>query len=326
MEHIDNLIAKYLTGEISDQEVDALLKWKAESPDNRLYIQQMLMLWEGAARLKTPLPRPLDVESALKKTKSRIAAEAAPKIETRIFQLKSWWFAAAAALAVAVAAVVFFQKTDAAAPVEIAATDAVRREILADGSKIALNQHSKIKAEFSQKSRRVELQGEAFFEVAHDAAKPFTVVVKNLEITAVGTAFNVDETDAARVFVRMSEGKVRLISGSQTIFLTAGEEAVFDEKTGAISTQKMFPISPANGWLERRFDFDETPLSEVIPVLEKAYNVRISLKNNELGNCKLRTRFSNEPIERVIEVLAETFSLKIERVGGGYILDGAGCD
>lgn len=331
MEQIDIIIGKKLAGETTVEEQLFLKNWRAESPENERYFQEMERVWQRVPAKK--LPRPLDVESALQKTKSRIAADVPKPAETPVFRLKTWWLAAAAAFAVAVAAVFFFEKTAVSPPVEFAAGDSKLFQKLPDGSEIKLNRHSKIRVDFSKKTRRVELEGEAFFEVAPDAKKPFTVFVKNLEITAVGTAFNVYETAPERVVVQMAEGKVRLKSvvggdanNGPAVYLVAGESAIFDRKTGQISIQKMSPGSPADGWFSRRFDFDGTPLSEVLPVLEKAYNVRISLKNNELRGCKLRTRFSNEPIEQVIEVLAETFSLTVERVEGGYILNGAGCE
>ncbi len=331
MEDIDILIGKKLAGEMTGDEQRFLQNWLAASPENQQRLRQMERLWAGFSPKNSPLPRPIDVESALQKTKARIGSQSQipeyriPK--ARVVGLKNWWLAAAAAVAVAVAAVLFFQKAEVKTTFTIASADQPQRETLADGSKIALNRDSKIKVGFSKKTRRVELAGEAFFEVAHDAARPFTVAVAGLEITAVGTAFDVDATEAGRVAVRMAEGRVRLAAGGQTVFLAAGEAAFFDEKTGLISTSKITSGNSAAAFLDRRFDFDDEPLGEVLPRLERAYGVHISLKNSELRRCRIRSRFDGEPVERVVEVIAETLSLSVERTtGGGFALDGAGCE
>jgi transmembrane sensor len=328
MEEIDTIISKYLTEEITPAEADLLEKWRAESVENQRYFEQMKLVWQRIPAVKNSFPRPINVAAALAKTKSKIqldAPEFAPKKLSVSF--RNWGLAIAAAILAIVAAVLFFPKNAENQPIELATATETRQAILADGSTISINHSSKIRTNFSKKTRQVELSGEAYFKIEPNPEKPFIISVQNVEITVVGTAFNVDNlTDKTRVIVRVNEGKVRVKSGDKTIDLTVGEQAIFDEKTGQFLTTKMAEKTAANDWFDRRFDFDEIPLSEVIPVLEHAYNVRISLINKELGNCKLRTRFSNEPIERILEVLSETFSLTISKRDSGYYLDGVGCE
>jgi transmembrane sensor len=322
---IDELIGKRLTAEIDAQEDALLEKWLQESSDNRRYFRQMEQLWAKSDAGKSTLPKPIDVEAALIKTKAKIQVNAT-KSSRGIVAFGSWRLAAAAALVLLAAAIWFFQSSSAETQVLLAATENNLRDTLVDGSVVALNHHSTLSATFSKKERRVNMRGEAYFEVAHDKAKPFVIAVKKVEVTVVGTKFNIDSrSDSTKVIVSVEEGRVRVQSGSEIVYLNAGEQASIDCSSGQIQQRKLAPSSNVKGWVDRRFVFDDVPLSEVIPILEDAYHVHIELKNKNLANCRLHTRFNDETIERVMELIAETFSIQIENNNGHYLLNGNGC-
>lgn len=319
-DNIDEIIAKRFTGEINAEENALLEKWLAESPDNSLYFKQMQRLWQHSELGLPPLSQPLDVEAALARTKEKIQQHSVPKTVA----MRPIWLAAAAALALILSAVWFFQP--GVQPVEIAATTNTLRDTLGDGSVVSLNRNTTLTATFTKTGRRINLRGEAYFEVAHNAEKPFVIDVKQVEVTVVGTKFNVDSrTDSTKVVVSVEEGKVKVQSGSQIIFLTAGQQAVIDCGSGQILQTTLPKTTNVKGWFDRRFVFDDVPLSDVIPILEKSYGVHIVLKNKDLGNCRLHTRFTDQPLNDVMNVIKETFSLKIETQSDGYILDGEGC-
>jgi transmembrane sensor len=326
MEHhfdIDALIAKRLSAESNAEENAQLEQWLLASPDNQRYFSQMQHLWQQSELGLATLPRTLDVEAALTRTKTRIHPTV-PK--AKVVPFASWRLAAAAAVAVLLAAVWFFYPENSVQTIEMAAQTNTLQDTLTDGSVIALNQQSSLSATFSQKERRIKMRGEAYFNVAPDKTKPFIIDVKTVAVTVVGTRFNIDNrSDSSRVIVSVEEGKVKVQSGDQVVYLSMGEEASIDCGSGVISRQKLEPVSHVKGWFDRRFVFDDVPLSEVLPIIEKAYYTRIELKNNTLGNCRLRTRFNDESLDRVLELIAETFNLTIENANGRYLLDGAGC-
>ena len=170
------------------------------------------------------------------------------------------------------------------------------------------------------------MKGEAYFQVAHDKEKPFVVEVHEVEVTVVGTRFNVDnQSDPNQVKVNVEEGRVRVQSKTQTEYLNAGEQALIDCQSGKISKTTAKASLNSFAWANRQFYFDDTPMSEVIPMLEKTYNVQIHLENPALANCRLHVRFSNEPIERIMPLIAETFSLQLKVVDGQYFLKGEAC-
>lgn len=214
---IDEIIAKRLTGEISEAESAWLEQWLSQSTVNRRYFEQMQGLWQQSGAGRPALSHPIDVEAALAKTKNKIRAQKTPKTTP----MRAWWLAAAAVVALLLSAVWFFQTP--AETVTMAATETPLRDTLSDGSMIALNQHATLSATFDRNSRRVKMQGEVFFDVAPDAAKPFVIDVRQVEVTVIGTKFNVDNfSDSNTIIVSVESGKVKVKSGSQVVFLTMG--------------------------------------------------------------------------------------------------------
>jgi ferric-dicitrate binding protein FerR (iron transport regulator) len=321
---IDELIAKRLAAETDAGEDAQLDQWLRESPDNQRYFAQMQRLWQQSERGQQALPRPLDVEAALARTKEKIQQQ--PVQKARIVRFPSMWMAAAAVFVLLAAALWFFQNPADETPVMIAASETRVQDTLSDGSVVALNQQSLLSATFNKNSRRIKMRGEAYFQVAHNPEKPFVIDVKQVEVTVIGTKFNIDNrSDSSKVVVSVEEGKVKVSSGGEVIYLTVGEQASIDCVSGAILRSKLPPSGNVKGWFDRRFVFDDVPLSEVLPILEKAYDARIELKNKELGKCRLTTRFPDISLEQAIAVIAETFSLQVENNQGRYLLNGAGC-
>lgn len=325
-ENIDELIAKRFTGEILDAEDAVLENWLAASEANRQYFGQMQQLWQRSATAQLTFEQPLDLEAALIRTKSKIK-QIPFRGKAKTIAINAWRIGIAASIVLITAAIWFFQSPGAEPTATLATLENTLRDTLNDGSTVALNQHSSLSANFSKHSRRIKLRGEAYFEVTKNPEKPFSIEVKQVEVTVVGTRFNVDNrSDSSKVVVSVEEGRVRVQIGSQIIFLNAGEQASIDCSSGQILRSNLPPSGNVKAWFDRHFVFDDVPLSEVIPILERAYNVRIELKNKDLGNCRLRTRFNDESISRVLSLIAETFSLKIDSDNGRYLLDGAGCE
>ncbi len=316
---IDELIAKRLAEEATPEDLVVLEDWLQENPDNQLYFDQLKQLW---TRAPVPALPQVDTEEALLRVKKQIHAP----MRGRVSNLYRWSGAAAAAVVLLIAAIYWIQDP-APRSMELVTADQVLQDTLMDGTQVSLNQKSGLNIRVSKQKRSVTMRGEAFFKVTPDTTKPFVIAVQNLEVTVVGTAFNVDNSsDSSYVVVSVEEGKVQLKSKDQTLYLTAGQTASFSCKTNQM-TRSQTPINPnVAAYKDRRFVFEETPLSEVVTALSKAYATPILLKNSRLANCKLRVRYNNESLARIMELLAETFTLRIEKKEGIYYLDGNGCD
>lgn len=324
--NIDELLAKRLAGEAAPEEEQLIEAWLRESADNRQYFEGLQLLW-AQAPLSRAAGRPaVDTERALQKVKAQLRPGVATP-PARVIPMYRWVSAAAAVLAVVVAAVFFFRNPAETQQLQIAAAATTLTDTLTDGSVVVLNRNSglQIAGNFNKKERRMRLSGEAYFAVAPDQEKPFVIEVERLEVTVVGTEFNVDSrSQPGRVIVTVTSGKVQLSAGEQNVLLTANEQAVYETATGQI-TRSARPDQNATAYKNRVFTFEATPLRTVVQELSDVYGVDISLKNKALENCLLSTGYDNQELDLILDLIAETFTLTIERTDGKVVLDGNGC-
>jgi ferric-dicitrate binding protein FerR (iron transport regulator) len=324
--NIDELLAKRLAGEATVADEQVIDAWLEESAENRQYFESLQRLWSQAPVARTATLKPVDTERALQKVKAQfpVSAGAAPARRISMYQ---WVSAAAAVLVVVVAAVFFFRNPSQTPEIQIAATTATLTDTLADGSVVVLNRNSglRVAGNFNKKERRMRLSGEAYFAVTPDKEKPFVIEVQQLEVKVVGTEFNVDNrSEPGRVKVSVTSGKVQLTAGAQTILLVAGEQAVYESASGNI-VRSARTDENVLAYKNRMFRYNATPLKQVVQELSDVYGVDISLKNKVLENCQLYARYDNLELDRVLELVSESFSLTVERKGDQILLDGTGC-
>lgn len=325
-EHKDTLIARHLAAESTPEEDAALQAWVAESAKNKRYFDDLQLLWQHSPAAKPAPAREVDTEGALQKVKSRIQTGT----PHAFFSARAGAFVRIAAVLTLVLAAVYFlwQRSTPAGTRVIATIDTAIKDTLSDGSVIALKEHSglTLAAGFNHRERRVRLKGEAFFTVSHDSTRPFIVDVTDLQVKVVGTAFNIDDAGSpGKVIVSVEEGKVLVSSKSQSVLLTPGQQAIYDRQTGTLVRQTGLQDQVPAGGNSRILWFNATPLSAVTDQIGKAYGIHILLKNNQLEHCQLTARYNNLPLERVLELIADSFSLKVEKTPEGYVFDGVGC-
>lgn len=325
---IEALIAKQFAGEISPDEAMLVAHWLEDSAQNRAYYDQLQRLWEMAPQARPTAAFQFNTEAALAKVKTQVKTAPAPANTWKVFLP----YAAAAAIALLVVAAWWLHgPTDA--PVTQLATlpTEIQTHQLPDGSTVTLNRNSGLSTQsgFNQKERRIALRGEAYFEVKPDREKPFVVSVEDLSVTVLGTAFNVDNnTNPNRVFISVTHGKVAVSARQQTIYLTADQQAVYDKSSGTLALLPPEQQDPnAVAYKNKVFQFNATPLVDVVAALNKAYGVQIVLKGQQLQTCPLTARYNNLGLDRVLELIAASFSIKAEKQADGtYALSGNGCE
>lgn len=323
--HIDDLLGKSLAKETTTDEELVIQNWLKESPDNEQYFKEFQWLWAKMQEVK-PFKR-VDTEGALGKLHARMEVTPtlkAVKTPNKIFNL-SFIMKVAAVFFIGFA--IYSQFTKPEKPIIIQATLTAKTDTLMDGSIITLNKKSglTLSDRFNKKERRMKLTGEAYFEVAHDATRPFVVEIQDLEVVAVGTAFNIDNVaDNRRVSIMVTDGKVKVANKTETEYAMKGETAVYDMQTGHISIEKREDANKL-AYKTRHLRFDETPLSMAVAQLSQVYGVNIILKNKQLENCPLVVTFDNKPLEDVLMILEKTFSIVVEKSGETIVLTGGNC-
>lgn len=151
--------------------------------------------------------------------------------------------------------------------------------ILADGTKVWLNAESTLRfpTAFKGMERRVELKGEGYFEVAHDAAMPFVVTRDETAVTVLGTHFNImayDDEPAMKI--SLLQGSVRVSRGGKELLLKPGQQAVVDGRSSGIALQEDVDMDHVVSWKNGLFDFDNDPLPVVMRQLSRWYNAQVN--------------------------------------------------
>ena len=152
--------------------------------------------------------------------------------------------------------------------------------LLSDGSKVWLNAASSLKfpATFTGKERKVELLGEAYFEVAKNDNMPFKVEADGMEVEVLGTHFNINSyDDESTVRTTLLEGSVKINGAKSKSFLKPGQQAKL-ERDGDIKIVNNADVDQAVAWKEGRFQFNRADIHEVMRQIARWYNVSIEYK------------------------------------------------
>ena len=185
---------------------------------------------------------------------------------------------------------------------------------LKDGSRIILNSNSKVKfpVEFSDSERVIELEGEAYFEVAKDASRPFRVKTANTMTTALGTTFNIDafeeENDikisltSGRIEVKKLDGK----AGEKPFELVPGQGVVYSRLDQRM-VQTDIDMEKVTAWTSKELIFHNEDINEVMRRLERWYGVEITVEDKIDG--VFSASFKNESLKAVLEGISYSFSL-----------------
>jgi len=195
---------------------------------------------------------------------------------------------------------------------------------LSDGSVVTLNTSSRVQVKFSGSERRVEVQqGQANFEVAKDAARPFIVIAGSGHVRALGTSFDVYER-ARDIVVTLIDGRVAVspdaAAGSRgEVTLNAGDQVVYSARGGALERNTV-DLRRVTAWHNRKLDFTDTPLSEAIAEANRYSRQKIELRAPGLAGETLSGVFDAGHNEALADGLRAYFGLRVERVGDDLIV------
>ncbi len=154
--------------------------------------------------------------------------------------------------------------------------------VLADGSTVWLNALSSIRfpTSFNGKERKVEISGEAYFEVAKNPSKPFRVVANGSEVEVLGTHFNINAyADEPGVKTTLVEGLVKVRKDKAVQMLSPGQQAVI-EPGGEIKLSRNADITEILAWKDGYFLFNNTNLHQLMREIARWYDVDISVEGN----------------------------------------------
>ncbi|MEM9143368.1 MAG: FecR domain-containing protein [Bacteroidota bacterium] len=198
---------------------------------------------------------------------------------------------------------------------------------LADGSQVQLNSGSSITypERFQDNKRAITLEGEAYFQVRHNADKPFIVTAGEVNVRVLGTTFNIDSYNSKETHVTLLEGKVAVTTETDDEILKPGEQATFETAHKTL-TKARVNVDGAIAWTKGELYFEQAPLTEVVQELSRWYDTEIILENNALHNCTISVNFKGEQLEDVLEGIRFLMDIRYTRTDSGKVLiNGSGC-
>jgi ferric-dicitrate binding protein FerR (iron transport regulator) len=187
---------------------------------------------------------------------------------------------------------------------------------LSDGTKVWLNSGSSLRypVQFSGNERKVELTGEAYFEVAKDGHSPFLIMSGEQVVKVLGTQLNITSyTESKFIFTTLIEGKVEIFEKNNPenkCMLTPGRQSVFSKKDLLVSSRKVDP-SKFVAWKDGRFEFDDESLVCIMRTLSRWYDVEVVFANTDRKNTRFTGNLQRSAtIQEILGKIEKTEEVK----------------
>jgi len=316
-------MARLESDDVTSNERADFERWLARSPENALAFARL-----RAMRKKFAAVRSMAYEFGLAKDG---AAEYRAHHRT--------WGAVAAGLVCAIVASTWYLGREHGSHYQTSIGERAKA-ILPDGSSMELNSNSDARVKYSATSRIIELnRGEAYFQVAHDAARPFWVHGGDAWVRAVGTAFNVDVL-ADEVRVTVDEGTVKVTGGRLVgvdLALTkmppepgasavsAGQRAEIRDTTTTVTTIPAAEKTRAVAWRSGMQVFDNQSLGDMVDELSRYTALRIRVDDPAIRSLLVSGSFEASPagVEKMLRMLHDGFGLTVRRDHDAVYVEGA---
>ncbi|MFC1556124.1 FecR family protein [candidate division KSB1 bacterium] len=328
----DTILAGYLSGECSDADKAIVEQWLHEDPNNRILLDRLKKLWESGPENRVSW----DKEKLWLKIagKTGISASTENKIASTLPFLKGIFtskFVRAAAVLLVFLLIPYIYRLTIGNPQndsniyamleEHVAYGEIKTVELPDGSKVTLDAGSELfyPETFEGDAREVQLNGEGYFDIKPDSEQPFIVHANNAVVKVLGTQFNLrawPESEVVRLLV--AEGKVAFRSSryteKDTVIVKRGQLSALYSDNRLIRPINV-DIDSYPGWQERKFDFNDTALGEILSQIERWFNVEIILTESEYENIRLTIHMEYRPLDDVLGLIETLTKLQYTREG-----------
>lgn len=320
-DHIDLLIANFLSGEASQSEKEELTSWLEESPLNKRIFDESKRIWEKTP----PYFSSAEILADREKIKNQINEQLSIPKENPRFSV--WIYRAAAILALPIMLGIGWylglsSKGSNASLCEVTAPSGqISKCVLSDGTQVWLNAGTTIKYDpaLGGANREVMLDGEAYFKVFKNKHKPFVVLTKYAQIKVLGTVFNLKAYSGDNIVeTTLEEGSVEFSlkgSSANPVKLKPGEQIVYNSSENKLNMSKVETYLHT-AWKDGKYVFKDADLKTIITELERLYDVRIHLENDSLKNLRFRGMFEyDQNIFSALETLERTAGIKYKMNG-----------
>jgi transmembrane sensor len=326
------VLARYLAGESPAAEAEAVRAWLAERPGRESVLRA---LDTTLHRYAAAPPAELDVEGALARVHARMDAPETPVIPFRRPEPRPARIWGTPALRIAAALLVMIggyfawqllRGTRAPLAEQAYTTGVGERDSLRlpDGTTVLLGPGSRLTLapDYGAGARGVELQGEALFDVPHDAARPFTVTAGAARVRDIGTTFSVHSAEGAEVRVVVTSGAVALRAAQahaeDELVLREGDRGVL--AAGRATPERALATAEDLAWTQGRLVFRDAPVAQVAADVRRWYGVELRADDPAVARRRLTASFTNESADDVVRVIALALGAEVAMRGDTAVL------
>lgn len=306
----EELLIRFLTHTCTPEDIREIDQWIQSDPKNANWLFEMERIWSLKDELR--FSDKLEIEQAYDRFMYSVTA----KKKIRLTGWSSWRsiskYAAILLILVLLSLNIYKlynENTENENTIEVPNGQRISLT-LSDGTKVWLNSQTKFvyPGTFSKKNRDVYLEGEAFFEVAKDKKKPFTVKSPLLRVTVLGTKFNLRSYAEESSIVTLAEGKVQVSTNNEEnqLILLPNEQMTYSVEEGVHFAQNIDPDF-YKSWTKGESAFMNKKLREICRELERKFDIKIQVTDENLANDVFNCRFKESAsIEQVLTLLKET--------------------
>jgi len=311
------LLVRYLTQDTDEQANADIEQWKRDLPANAETLHVIAQIWEKTAEIAPVFPD-FDTDKAWAKLSTVIENQPLQHVRTLSTHATKRTFIGIAASVILLFGISFWlwgRQGSNVAMVKFASGTTAKKITLPDGSILDLLPNSQIcyPQKFTASRRAVQFEGEGTFDVTHNPQQVFEITTpQGGTVTVLGTRFSLKAPKIADIELHVTAGKVRLNMPTQALILTAGESAKYDTQTQKLVKNKYL-------------DFNTTPLKDAIAKINKMYEARIKIGNAAIENCLLTVQFDNQSLDTILQIIAETLGLTLQKEGDTWLLNGKNC-
>lgn len=338
------IIDRYLAGEASPSDLDALRLHRERDPAWATAIEALRSTHASNGQAGTAdAPRAWDTGAAWSRLESRIGVANRSDVRsigraattTRVLPARYWLMAAGLVLVVGALAWRMF-----APPTSDDATTVAMREVvtpngarhtftLDDGSRVTLNAGSRLRwaQDFGARTRDVHLDGEAYFVVTHDPARPFRVHARGGVAHDLGTRFTVRAyPERPQIEVAVAEGAVSLrrdtVSATDSAIVRAGQLGRLSE-SGVPVVELDVAMDRWIAWTAGSLVLDGLTLAEAVPQIERWYDATITIADPQLAARRVSARFTHETLPQMLDALTLALGARWQQAGRSITLTSA---
>jgi len=319
------LLVAALQGDMTPEEETQFKQWLESSEQNRAFFEQLLGVWKHMDDL--PVLEKVNDEAAWSAFQQQLGErQAHSKDKAAVPFTRYRWLAAAAVIILAAGAVWWTFTGKGSASTFETARGEQRTISLTDGSTVTLQPETRLRLaqDFNKngKERTVFLlSGTARFEVAHDAAKVFSVETDAIRVQDIGTQFTIEKSSDS-VVVSVSSGMVAVSAktpgAGQPKNIAAGGAVVM--YTGGSHQGELRQRDEPLGFTDS-LQFNDVPLSEVLAALEKQSGRSVRLTDPAMGQKRITIKLGGESLEDALRLICASMHLEYALRSGGYVLD-----